>query len=74
MIFLIKYNNPNIDRDLIRGIIKQSYFNCHYDFILELNEDIINENNRIDVLTNEQDPQTNAQPNESNETKTNESN
>lgn len=30
---------------IIRGIIKQSYFNCHYDFILELNEDIINENN-----------------------------
>jgi len=30
---------------IIRGIIKQTYFNCHYDFILELNEDIINENN-----------------------------
>jgi exodeoxyribonuclease VII large subunit len=43
-IFLIKeYENSTC---IISGIIKVSYFNNHYDFILELNKDIIKENNK----------------------------
>ena len=42
---------------IIRGIIKQSYFNCRYEFILDLDEDLINENNisKIKTLRNECD-------------------
>ena len=42
---------------IIKGTIKQSYFNCHYEFILDLDEDLINENNisKIKTLRNECD-------------------
>jgi exodeoxyribonuclease VII large subunit len=36
---------------IIHGIIKQSYFNCRYEFLLELTEDIINENNVSKIKT-----------------------
>jgi exodeoxyribonuclease VII large subunit len=36
---------------IIKGIIKQSYFNCRYEFILDLEEDLINENNISKIKT-----------------------
>jgi exodeoxyribonuclease VII large subunit len=43
-IFVIRDNENSTC--IVSGFIKVSYFNNHYDFVLELNKDIIKENNK----------------------------
>lgn len=52
-IFSIKENENSTC--IISGFIKVSYFNNHYDFILELNKDIIKENNKSIIKSLKED-------------------